>query len=200
MKAHGVKFLKAERGRVSLWGLLHSSMRSRVSAGARNHDAVGHSARSRRLNASICRVTVGLPGRERAICTPFRDARWPRIRPAGSGPLSTFRLVGLPRPAPGGATASAGGTADRRTPLRSGSRSTRTRSPTAPAPPGTIAADSRDGACPEAALAAAPVAVDRLRQWVGACAAQQEAGAAGRGAPGRPNEDRPGRATRPASR
>ena len=42
-------------------------------------------------------LSVGLPGREKSISTPFRCAHWSSRRPANSGPLSTFSVLGRPR-------------------------------------------------------------------------------------------------------
>jgi hypothetical protein len=63
-----------------LYWCLHSSIRSRASAIDRNHDALRHSARTRAFNASMKALSVGFPGREKSISTPFRYAHWSSIR------------------------------------------------------------------------------------------------------------------------
>ena len=53
--------------------------------------------RVRVFNASTKALSVGFPGREESISTPFMLAHWSTIRPANSGPMSTRRPCGLPR-------------------------------------------------------------------------------------------------------
>jgi len=47
-------------------------MQLQASASDRNHDALRHSALKQALNASMKALSVGFPGLEKSISTPFR--------------------------------------------------------------------------------------------------------------------------------